>query len=199
MDFQNMTEEQLAQYDWGNSDIEYENIDESDNESINSYISVKNKKESPKLEKLEPISDNILLSKFTELTKIFYSTVKSSNWSEEIKNKMKNSYKKIDNELQKQLNIKKDNKKKCDNSNCSCTDCQPTKKRWTAKKMLLTIPYTSASKEEILKYYKNKYNLCKIGIAQENHKNSVQNTILTYIYIYISNGQLKRISRIQLI
>lgn len=141
----------------------------------------------PKIEKLEPISDSVLLSKFTELTKLFYSTMKSCDWSEDLKEEKKKAYRNIENVIKKQLNITEDkNKKKCDNSDCKCTDCTPTKKRWTAKKMLLTIPYNSAPKELVMDYYKNNYNICKIAIAQEEHKefNTKYNTDL-HLHLYI--------------
>ena len=191
MNFTNMTAEQLSQYDWGNSDIEFENPNDSDNESVDSYISSKDNKELPKLEKLEPILDNILLSKFTELTKMFYSAIKNSNMSEEAKSKLREPYKKIENEIKGNLNLLENKKKKkCDNSSCSCTDCTTTKKRWTAKKMFLTVPYNCAPKDMVMEYFKNKYNLCKIAVATEIHKEAKQENIEKYgtdkhIHIYI--------------
>lgn len=196
MNFYNMTEEQLKQYDYGSSDIEFENMYSSDddgyeknnknNKNMNNNVITKNKDQIP-LERLEPISDSVLLSKFTELTKMFYSAIKNSNMSEEAKNKLRTPYQKIEKEIKDKLGLsEKKNQKQCDNSNCSCADCQLTKKRWTAKKMLLTIPYTKAPKDIVMEYYKTKYNLCKIAIAQEKHKefNDKYNTDL-HLHLFI--------------
>lgn len=139
------------------------------------------------LEKVVPMKDNIILEKFTELIRMFNSAIKNTNMSDEAKEKLRKPYKKISEEITKQLNlVTNNNKKKCDNSNCSCSDCSQIKKRWTAKKMLLTIPYNSAPKQLVLDYYKNKYNLCKVAIAQEKHKefNTKYNTDL-HLHLYI--------------
>lgn len=137
------------------------------------------------LEKLNPISDSVLLSKFTELTKLFYSTMKSCDWSQGLKEEKKKAYRNIENEIKEQLNIKEnENKKKCDDSGCKCDDCPNIKKRWTAKKMFLTIDYNEAPKAEIMEYFKNSFNLCKIAVAQEEHKEVKHNTN-KHLHLYI--------------
>lgn len=143
------------------------------------------------LEKLEPISNDVLLGKFTELTRMFYSAIKNSSMSEDAKSKLREPYKLIEKELVNQLGIVANkNKKKCENSGCLCTDCAVTKKRWTAKKMFLTIPYNCAPKSLVLDYYKNKYNLCKVAIAQETHKQAKPDAVKKYgtdihLHVYI--------------
>jgi hypothetical protein len=125
-----------------------------------------------KLEKLETSSDynNKIFDYISQLGKLFTKTVESSNWSNEVKINMKNNFINIEKKIKSNFNPKM-NKKKCNKSDCDCHDCgEKNGKRWTAKKFLITIAKTEASRTDVLNYYLNNMGLKEIAVARETHK-----------------------------
>lgn len=134
-----------------------------------------------------------LLDYLTSMKKLFntYKKGVKEKYSEKIMEKTSKEFNNVAKTLEDNLGEKRfKNKNKCNKSNCNCENCPNIKKRYTAKKMFLTIPYTSIEKEKLMDYMKNKYNLCKIAIAQEIHKEAKQEYIDKYgtnkhIHIFI--------------
>lgn len=124
------------------------------------------------LEKLETSNEynNKIFNYISELGKLFTKTIESSKWSQPVKVNMKNNFIKIEKNIKNEF--KPDfGKKKCNKSDCDCHDCGEKKgKRWTAKKFLITIAKTEASRTDVLNYYLNNMGLKEIAVARETHK-----------------------------
>lgn len=163
--------------DNNNSENDYKKLEEENRKRLEEYKKrrkqnlLRQKEEIP-LEKAETKQDynNKIFDYISQLGKLFTKTIESSEWSQEVKNNMKNNFINIEKKIKSDFkpNI---NKKKCNKSDCDCADCgEKTNRRWTAKKFLITIPKTNAPRMEVLKYYKKQMDLKEIAVSQEHHK-----------------------------
>lgn len=114
-----------------------------------------------KLEKLESKKIDIL-EYVGKLGKLFTTVIKSSNYSEKVKNDLNKEFNSVEKYLK--LQLKEENKE--------FVDKKSKQFRKYARKFFITIPKTEAPKKDVLNYYvKNpKMNIQKAAIAQENHK-----------------------------
>lgn len=136
-----------------------------------------------KIEKLS-FDENLnkkLLEYISELGKMYSATIKSSKWSEKVKNDNLKNFKKIENKFKSEFDDKAIKRKKCNKSNCECNDCiQPKGKRWNAKKFNITIPKTEAPREKVLHYYRKTLDIKEIAVGRELHEDGTY-----HLHIYI--------------
>jgi hypothetical protein len=117
-------------------------------------------------------SQNEIVNKVSELAKLYIKALKSSRWSNDVKEINEVNFRNIESELKTMKPKASLNSRKGDGSNSKKIYSKANGNRFAARKFFLTIAKNNTPKKELLGYYLNhpSMNIVKAAVCNEKHK-----------------------------
>lgn len=115
-------------------------------------------------------SQNEIVNKVSELAKLYIKALKSSRWSNDVKENNEKNFRNIESELKKMKPKGSSNSQ--GDSNSKKIYSKANGNRFAAKKFFLTIAKNNTPKKKLLMYYLNhpSMNIVKAAVCNEKHK-----------------------------